>query len=276
MKHKDFPLVYGFVIAAYVIQWIAFIPAYCLTTEKFYDLTGSFTYLSITITAIILSGHTDTRSILIAVFICTWAGRLGSFLAIRVHKAGEDSRFAEIKRKFWKFFMTWTLQGLWVTCTIGAGLTAILSDPVEMDGFAYAGAIIWFLGFDIEVVADAQKSAFRRDPENKDKFITSGLWSWSRHPNYFGEIVLWFGIAIMAIPTLKGAQYVTLISPFFVTLLLTMISGIPLLEESADKKWGGQPEYGSYKQRTSALIPFPPREAAPPSLLTRGSEGSNR
>jgi steroid 5-alpha reductase family enzyme len=107
-------------------------------------------------------------------------------------------------------------------------------------------------------IADRQKSAFKAQPENKDKFITSGLWSWSRHPNYFGEIVLWFGVTIIALPVLQGWQWVTLISPIFIVILLTKISGVNLLEARADEKWGGQKDYETYKAKTPVLIPKPP------------------
>ncbi|MBE0636838.1 DUF1295 domain-containing protein, partial [Candidatus Bipolaricaulota bacterium] len=121
---------------------------------------------------------------------------------------------------------------------------------------------IWMCGFSIEVLADAQKARFRSNPANKGHFIQSGLWAWSRHPNYFGEIVLWFGVAIIALPVLRGWQWLSLISPLFVTLLITRISGIPLLEKRADEKWAGQDTYEGYKAGTSVLIPWPPRRTA--------------
>jgi steroid 5-alpha reductase family enzyme len=105
------------------------------------------------------------------------------------------------------------------------------------------------------VAADAQKSRFSANPANKGRFIDTGLWRRSRHPNYFGEIVLWIGIAIAALPVLRGWQWVTIISPAFVTLLLTRVSGIPLLERRADEKWGGQADYEAYKKKTP--VPFP-------------------
>lgn len=258
---NGYPVMYWCVAAAFAIQFVVFIPAFIFRTEKFYDLTGGLTYLSITLFAISLNPHSDLRSKLIATFICVWAIRLASFLFVRVLRAGEDSRFARIKHQFLRFLMAWTLQGLWVTFSLAAGLAAMNSRPVAMDIFAYAGVAIWLVGFSIESLADYQKGRFRSNPENKGKFITSGLWSCSRHPNYFGEIVLWLGIAVMAFPVLQGWQYVTLVSPVFVTILLTKISGIPLLEEAADEKWGGKADYEEYKRRTSILLLLPPKGA---------------
>ena len=123
----------------------------------------------------------------------------------------------------------------------------------------YAGFAIVLIAVVGEAIADWQLRRFQRNPANRGKILDSGLWAWSRHPNYFGEIVLWTGIAVMAYPVLTGWQLATLVSPLFVTLLLTKISGIPLLEEAADKKWGGQKEYEEYKRRTSVLLLLPPR-----------------
>ena len=126
---------------------------------------------------------------------------------------------------------------------------------------AYIGIAVWLFGFAIEVISDRQKTAFRKNPENSGKFITTGLWAWSRHPNYFGEIVLWTGIAIIALPILSGGQWITLISPIFIFLLLTRVSGIPMLEAKADKKWGDNADYQSYKNNTPALMMKPPQKA---------------
>ena len=188
--------------------------------------------------------------------VLIWAARLGTFLFRRVKKAGKDDRFDDIKPSFLRFLNVWTIQGLWITLTLAAALIAITSSYRKgIDVFAIVGLLIWILGFAFEVVADLQKSRFNADPANKGKFINTGLWSRSRHPNYFGEIVLWVGIAIIALPVLRGWQWVALISPLFVTLLLTKVSGIPLLEKKADKKWGGQEEYEAYKKKTPILIP---------------------
>lgn len=244
---------------AFIIQWIAFIPAYLMRTESFFDLTGSITFIIVTAVAVLLNPSNEARSFLLLVLISVWAIRLGSFLFMRVRAAGEDRRFREIKTSLARFLLTWTLQGLWVTFSLAAALAAITSEArVELGIFALTGVLVWLLGFGIEVIADRQKSKFKAESSNADKFINVGLWSWSRHPNYFGEIVLWIGIALIAFPALRDWQLLTLISPIFIILLLTRISGIPMLEARADEKWGGQEEYEEYKARTSVLIPLPP------------------
>jgi steroid 5-alpha reductase family enzyme len=241
---------------AFLIQWVVFIPAYLRQTEKFFDLTGSLTYISVTLIALLSSAGADGRAFLLAALVIIWAARLGTFLFTRVKKAGKDDRFDEIKPSFIRFLNVWTIQGLWVTFTTAAALVGITtSTRKELDLFALIGFLVWVLGFTIEVVADAQKSRFNADPNNKGKFIQTGLWSRSRHPNYFGEILLWVGVALIAVPVLQGWQWVALISPIFVAFLLTRVSGVPLLEQKADKKWGGQEDYESYKRRTPVLIP---------------------
>lgn len=251
-KYPVFALSVGL---AFIIQWLAFIPAYLLQTEKFFDITGSITYVLVVLMTLYFSGS-DSRSMLLTALVIIWAVRLGTFLFRRIHKAGKDGRFDEIKPSFIRFLNVWTIQGLWVTFTASAALVAISSTSrKELDLFAIIGFLIWLIGIAIEVAADSQKSRFSADPANKGKFIQTGLWARSRHPNYFGEIVLWIGIAVIALPVLHGWQWVALISPIFVTLLLTRVSGIPLLEKRADEKWGGQKDYESYKATTPVLIP---------------------
>ncbi len=244
---------------AFLIQWLVFIPAFIFQTEKYFDLTGSITYITVTGVALCYSRYSvplDARSILLAVLVVVWAIRLGTFLFSRIQKAGKDDRFDELKPSFFRFLNVWTIQGLWVTFTLAAALVAITTTThKDLDIFAFVGVMVWLLGFIIEVVADAQKSRFNADPANKGKFIQTGLWSRSRHPNYFGEIVLWIGIAIIALPVLQGWAWIALISPLFVAILLTRISGIPLLQKKADRNWGGQADYESYKKNTPVLIP---------------------
>ncbi len=256
---QGWPVVILCGIWAFLVNWLVFIPSNIAKTEHYYDLTGSLTYLSMVGLAVWLVPTLDARGKLVAVLVIIWALRLGTFLFRRISRDGKDDRFDQIKTHASRFFVAWTLQGLWVFLTAICALTIITDKQSEPLGlFAFIGAAIWVAGFAIEVIADTQKSAFKKNPENKGKFIQSGLWSWSRHPNYFGEMSLWFGVAIIAIPILNGWQWVSLISPVFVFVLINFISGVNKLEDKADEKWGDDPDYQRYKARTSKLVLRPP------------------
>jgi steroid 5-alpha reductase family enzyme len=250
------PAMTALALGAFAIQWLAFIPARLFQTERFYDLTGSITYIAVTLAAISVATAPSGAQWLIAIMIFIWAGRLGSFLFRRIHAAGGDQRFDHIKVSSSRFFVAWTLQGAWVVMTSCAALTAILSAEQTAVGVIYVmGAVMWVAGFVIEVMADQQKSRFRADPANAGRFINVGLWARSRHPNYFGEILLWAGIAVMAIPYLSGTQWVVMLSPLFVYALLTRISGIPTLARRGQQLWGDDPIYQAYVANTPRLLP---------------------
>jgi steroid 5-alpha reductase family enzyme len=244
---------------AFAINWLAFVPAVLTQTERYYDLVGGITYITTTTVAVLLSSDLDLRATLVAAMVMLWSLRLASFLFRRILKSGNDSRFDEIKNRPLRFFLAWTLQGLWVLLTAAAALAVITGTEREPLGvIGIIGIVVWLTGILIEIVADNQKSAFKSDSSNDGRFISTGLWGWSRHPNYFGEILLWTGMAIIALPVLQGWQFATLISPVFVFFLLTRVSGVNLLEEKADQRWGGQDDYEDYKRRTPVLILKPP------------------
>ena len=246
------------VMLAFLIQWVAYIPAYIFQTEKFYDLTGSLSYLTVIWFVFFSSNNLsglNIQNLIVVTLISIWAIRLGTFLFGRIHKDGEDKRFRTIKTSASQFFMTWTLQGMWVSICTMCAITAISSSQgIIANALFYLGLAFFIVGFAIEVVSDQQKSAFRAVPENKEKFITSGLWSKSQHPNYFGEILLWSAIALLSISSLNGTQYLTLISPIFTYVLLVYISGIRMLDDMGNKKWGHLEEYKEYKRNTPTLI----------------------
>lgn len=254
----------AFALAAFIafaIQVVVFIPSFIWQTERYYDLTGSLTYLAVVIFAVTIKG--DARSLLLGGLIALWALRLGSFLFLRILKDGSDRRFERIKPYFFRLLVTWLLQGLWVVVTAGAALAAMTSHAsAVLDMSAVVGLLLWVTGFAIESISDKQKRDFRKDPANEGRFISTGLWAWSRHPNYFGEITLWVGIAIIAAPAIQGWQYATLISPVFVYLLLTRLSGVPALEAHGRRKWGEDAEYQAYCKSTPVLVPRPPRQAS--------------
>ena len=246
------------VLLAFIIQWVLFIPAYLLQTEKFFDISGSITYISV-VAYCFLNNYdplfVNIGNMILSIIIIIWALRLGSFLFIRIKKAGEDIRFREIKKSPSRFFMTWTFQGMWVSLCSACALAGV-AKGIIINNYFYCGLAIFLIGFIVEIVADTQKTKFRSNPKNKDKFINSGLWKFSRHPNYMGEILLWLGISIISLSSLEGLELATLISPFFTYLLLVYVSGIRILEYNGDKKWGHLESYKIYKKNTPRLIGF--------------------
>lgn len=260
LRVGNIPLFVLCAMLGFVLHWLVFVPSYIFQTEHYFDLTGSLSFIGAILLANWLSPATeltsDLRANLLSFMVLAWALRLGVFLFLRVRRSGEDSRFRHIKTRMLRFAFTWTLGGLWVLLTAAAALAAITSGrQVPLGAGAYIGSALWLIGFLFEVIADRQKSAFKAKAQNKGRFINTGLWSISRHPNYFGEICLWLGVAIVAAPVLQGWQILTLVSPVFVIFLLCRVSGIPLLEAQAEERWGDEPDYRSYVKTTPVLIP---------------------
>lgn len=258
--YKGIPL---FIISGcfiFILHIAIFLPSYIYKTEHYFDLTGSLSYIGAIIFAWWFSPNKfNPANIVLVMLVIIWAVRLGSFLFLRVKKVGKDIRFDELKKNFFSFLMVWILSALWVYVTMSATLATVTSNTIlEINTFFIMGLALWVLGFSIEAIADIQKYKFKCNPENEGRFITKGLWAWSRHPNYFGEITLWTGIAIMSFSGLSGYQYITMISPLFVWLLLTRISGIPMLEAKAKAQWGDDPGYKRYRDSTPVLILKPP------------------
>ena len=252
-------LVGHLLVMCFVIQWIAYIPAFLLKTEKFYDLTGSLTYIGTVLFALYATGSFQSLqlgNLIVGMAIIVWAARLGSFLFMRIRKDKKDGRFDSIKTSFSQFFMTWTLQGMWVFICSSAAFVALANPAgILINSVFIAGLVIFVVGFAVEVIADNQKTVFRSIPENKDQFINEGLWARSRHPNYFGEITLWAGITVMCISVFEGMNFLAVFSPIFSYLLLVYVSGVRMLEYRGHKKWGHLDEYKNYKKNTPKLIP---------------------
>ena len=245
------------IILSFIFHWLLFIPAFIFKTEKFYDLTGSLSYITIILYVLISSddGISSVGNIILSSLIIIWTLRLGTFLFLRIKKVGEDKRFREIKKSFSWFFMAFTFSGMWVSICALCALTGI-SNGIELTVVTRLGIILFMIGFTLEIIADTQKTNFRRINDNKDKFITTGLWKYSRHPNYLGEIILWIGVAIISYSSLEINQLFTLVSPVFTYLLLVYVSGINLLEKSGQNKWGNLNEYKEYKSKTPRLFWF--------------------
>jgi len=243
-------------IIAVLLQVFFFLPSFLLKTEKYYDLVGSLTYIT-TISLAYFSVENKTMiDSIIYFYVMVWASRLGIYLFRRVRNDGKDVRFEKAKRHFFWFLQYWMGQALWVSLTACAAIIAILSPEEDtLPVLAIVGMVLWISGFTIESISDYQKRVFRKENNPSESFIHTGFWARSRHPNYFGEITLWTGIAVIALNTLNGIEYLTLISPVFVYILLTRMSGVNLLERIADERYGHLEEYQRYKRNTPVLVP---------------------
>jgi steroid 5-alpha reductase family enzyme len=242
------------------IQWVVWIPASIGQTERFYDLTGGLTYLTVVGFSLWAGSQSEPpslRELIVSLLVVIWSLRLSSFLYLRIHRTGKDGRFDKLKTSPIRFLVPWTLQGLWVflTMIVVIVINSQADSAPALGVWDGIGLSIWILGFGIEVIADNQKTEFNTEPDNQGKWIDSGLWSYSRHPNYLGEILLWTGIAFFGISCFTGLERVTWISPIFIYILLTKISGTPILDKRALEKWGDDPEYQKYRDNTPALIP---------------------
>ena len=242
------------------IQWVAWIPASFGKTERFYDLTGGLTYIILVGFSLWAGSQSEpisSRELIVSFLVVIWSLRLSSFLYLRIHRTGKDGRFDKLKTSFIRFLVPWTIQGLWVfLTTIVVIVINTQADSAPTLGiWDGLGLSIWILGFSIEVIADNQKTVFNSEPKNQGKWIDCGLWSYSRHPNYLGEILLWTGIAFFGVSCFTGLEKIALISPLFVYLLLTKISGTPILDRRALEKWGDDSEYQIYREKTPLLFP---------------------
>lgn len=242
------------------VQWLAWIPASLAKTERYYDLTGGLTYLTVVGFSLWAGSQTEPpslRELIVSLLVVIWALRLASFLYMRIHRAGKDGRFDQLKTSPIRFLVPWTIQGLWVflTMIVVIVVNSQSGSAPPLGIFDALGLLIWLLGFSIEVIADNQKTAFNAEPGNQDLWIDSGLWAYSRHPNYLGEIMLWTGIACFGAACFTGLERVAWVSPLFIYILLTKISGIPILERRGFEKWGDNEKYLEYHKNTPALIP---------------------
>ena len=242
------------------MQWLAWIPASMAKTERFYDITGGLTFLTVVGFSLWAGAQSEApslRELIVSLLVVIWSLRLSSFLYFRIHRTGKDGRFDRLKTSPIRFLVPWTIQGLWVflTMIVVIVINSQADSAPALGIWDALGLSIWLLGFSIEVIADNQKTAFNSEPNNQGKWIDSGLWAYSRHPNYLGEILLWTGIACFGISCFTGLERFAWISPIFIYLLLTKLSGIPILDKRALEKWSDDVEYQKYRENTPALFP---------------------
>ena len=245
-------------IISCAIQALFFIFAAGFKTDKVTDFSYSLSFILMTVLLLLVNRAFSIGQIIVSAVIVVWGVRLGSYLFARILKIGKDDRFDERRGNFLKFLRFWILQALivWLVM-LPATVYLSIDSPGSLGWISIIGIALWLLGFVIEWVSDGQKYAFKNKQEKG--WISSGLWKYSRHPNYFGETLLWWGLFLVVAPSLRGLQYLTIFGPLAITLLLLFVSGVPLLEKSAEKKYGSQEEFKEYKRKTSIFFPLPPR-----------------
>lgn len=237
------------------IQAVLFAFAAAFRTDKVTDLSYGLTF-------IVLAGWLVSRqapgpaALALAAMVMAWGARLAGYLFFRILVIGRDARFDGIREHFWPFFRFWLGQGIavWV---IMLPVTMWFSAPAGNSALMLVGGAVWLAGLVIETVADAQKFAAKRRPGGSARWVDTGLWAHSRHPNYFGELLCWWGIWIFVAPGLGAWSVVALIGPLSITWILLKVTGIPTLEASAQRKWGDDPDYQAYVKRTRRLMPIP-------------------
>ena len=245
---------------AFAVNGVFFAVAAARRTDVVTDLSYSLTFVLL---AIVLpaTGAGRPVQLVASLLVVVWAARLGAYLLRRILRTRVDHRFDGMRERPLRFARFWLLQA--VTVAVVMLPVSYLLDrdhPPGAGAWNVAGAAVWLCGLLVEAVADAQKAAFRANEQNRGHFIATGLWRYSRHPNYFGELLVWWGLFVYAVPALHGASFLVVVGPVFITLLLLFVSGIPLLERSADEKYANDDAYRDYKRRTSILVPLPPRK----------------
>lgn len=244
---------------ALAVNGVFFAVAAARRTDVVTDLSYSLTFAVLAV-VLLFTGAAEPIQLVASLLVVVWAVRLGTYLFRRIMRMKVDHRFDGMRDDPLRFARFWLLQAITVAVVM-LPVTYLLDrdDPPGIGAWSIAGAAVWLVGLLVEAIADAQKSAFKAKAENRDRFVASGLWRYSRHPNYFGEMLVWWGLFLYTVPVLHGAAFAVVAGPVFITLLLLFVSGIPPLERSAEEKYGNDPAYREYKRRTSILVPLPPR-----------------
>ena len=248
------PLMYWNVLIIFAIQMLFFITSWMFKTELLFDLIGSLTFITIIVWSLYTTSNIDINKGVIGALIIVWALRLGTFLFLRRYGSGKDVRLKKFLQDPLSLMLLWNIQGLWIFFTSLAAIIVILSPQNQEFGLIqWTGLILWVIGFFIEVLSDNQKMDFKS--KNMPGFISTGMWSISRHPNYLGEVLLWLGIFIISLTYLTQLSYIAILSPILVFIMLRFVSGIPQLEKRAEKSWGDKKEYKDYIKKTPIIFP---------------------
>lgn len=238
-----------------IYMTLVFVLALIVKDNSIVDIFWGLGFILVAIYSFIQDTEPDLRKWIVTFLVALWGIRLAVHVFVRNRGRGEDFRYLHW-RKTWKFFVLrsyfqiFLLQGLFMFI-IASPVYYVNFYSMEPLGFYDTlGLVVFGIGFLFEAVSDYQLADFKKNPANKGKIITTGLWEMCRHPNYFGEALVWWGFGFYALSLPNG--WMTLISPVVITLLLRFVSGVPMLE----KKYSGRPDWEDYKRRTAAFVPF--------------------
>ncbi len=244
------------VIVVVIVNVLGLIWAYTRQSDKLTDLIYGLCFVVMALLSLQHGQDFSFPKILLTGMITLWGLRLAGYLFLRISKTKTDARFDERRKDLGKLSFFWFLQTVSILIISLPVVIFLSKSEVDLGWVSYVGVLIWLDGFLIEMIADQQKFSFKNKPENKGKFMQSGLWQFSRHINYFGEILCWIGVFVFVAPFLQGWEWVATISPLWIIFLLTKVSGIPLLVKSAEEKYGQQKAFQEYKANVPLLIPF--------------------
>lgn len=247
----------GSLLIIFTIQILFFLGAALFKTDKVTDLSYGLTFVVLVWVFIFRYQSPTLFHILIAGMVTIWGIRLSGFLFIRIMKTQRDKRFDGVREHFLKFARFWFLQAVAIFIIMLPSILGLSKANGTLSFVSFLGLGIWIVGILIESVADWQKFVFKNKEVNRDKWIDSGLWHFARHPNYFGEMTVWWGLYLFVLPTLGGIEYISIVGPVFITCLLLFVTGIPPLEKTYSRKYKGNMEYQQYRNSTRLLIPLP-------------------
>jgi steroid 5-alpha reductase family enzyme len=226
------------------------------------DIGWGLGFILVALLTFFKSGSWGARQILVTTLVVVWGTRLSVHLYFRKRGKGEDFRYAQWRRSWGRWFVIrsyvqiFLLQAVFLMVIAGPIILVNRTTAGPLTIWDGAGLLVWALGFLFETVGDAQMERFKADPANRGRIITSGLWRLTRHPNYFGEAAMWWGIFLIGLAVPRG--WTGIVSPALITFLLVKVSGVPMLE----KKYAGNPEFAAYARRTSVFIPWFSKKAA--------------
>jgi steroid 5-alpha reductase family enzyme len=248
-------------LISFAIQTFFFFFASLFKTDKLTDLSYGLSFIALAWYLLSRLDNPELHQIILTLMITLWGVRIVSYLFIRILKMGKDTRFDQLRNNVLEFAKFWILQALsvWIIMLPTIFVLTTTSDR-GCNIITFIGLMIFLFGLVIETVADWQKFVFKNKKSNRDKLITDGIWKYSRHPNYFGEMTLWWGIFIFSTNFMTKDDSWLVVGPLFISFLLMFVSGIPLLEKKYDVKYKKNKKYRDYRKKTSLLIPLPPQK----------------